>query len=70
MTVHNEQGAEHGQVTRDLSHVESSRGEKPQTVLEHDDAASKKNMEVDEVTWTHEEEAHALKKLDWNLIPL
>lgn len=60
-----------GSAMQDLSHTENARAAtKPVAVMEHDDDPSKANIELEGATWTPEEEAHALKKLDWNLIPL
>ena len=40
------------------------------TTMNDDNASLEKGDDVVEITWTPEEERSALRRLDWNLIPL
>lgn len=51
-------------------HVAQVGDQRAQSSMDADPGPLEKGSMMPEVTWTPEEEHAALKKLDWNLIPL
>jgi hypothetical protein len=49
------------------SHIEDQHEQVP---MEADPSSVEKNIESATIDWTPDEEKEALRKLDWNLIPL